>query len=435
MDLKRIAREIFTRTLTKVRPDEMIPDRIIYSPEERKMTIHDQTFQLEKGQPLYIIGTGKAAATMALAAEKLFKEDIKGGYIIIPPGADQELSKVRSGTGSHPIPDSASYQATEALIRFANEIPDGAFVINMLSGGTSALFEKPDGSISGDQLSGLYKQLLESGASIDEINTVRPALSAVKGGWFLAHLKHTTLIDLIISDIPDDNLKFVGSGPTTAQEISWIRAKEILSAYHLWEECPAEIKEHFDKNLKENPVIQTEDFASHHQFLLSSATLVAGYANDIAREMGFKTEVIKPAWTGKLELFADKIERETAAALRKNPARSGLVFYGEPTVQVTGDGVGGRNQELALRMATILPRFEKNIAFLSCGTDGIDGPTDAAGAVTDHRTRSRALERSIDPDTYLERNDSYNFFKEFGDHIITGPTGNNVMDLQIVLWE
>ena len=151
--------------------------------------------------------------------------------------------------------------------------------------------------------------------------------------------------------------------------------------------------------------------------------------------MGFKTEVIKPAWTGKLELFADKIERETAAALRKNPARSGLVFYGEPTVQVTGDGVGGRNQELALRMATILPRFEKNIAFLSCGTDGIDGPTDAAGAVTDHRTRSRALERSIDPDTYLERNDSYNFFKEFGDHIITGPTGNNVMDLQIVLWE
>lgn len=435
MNLKSIAREIFTRTLTKVRPEEMIPDKIIYSAKERKVTIHDRTFQLEEGQPLYIIGTGKAAATMALAAEELFEEDIEGGYIIIPPGADQELSKIRSCTGSHPIPDSASYQATEELIRFVNEIPDGAFVINMLSGGTSALFEKPDGPISGDQLSELYKHLLESGASIDEINSVRPALSAVKGGQFLSHLKHTTLVDLIISDIPDDNLKFVGSGPTTAQEISWVRAREILEAYQLWEECPVKIKDHFDKNLKENPVIHTDDFPSHHQFLLSSASLVAGHANNTARDLGFETKVVTPAWTGSLERLVEKIERETASALRKNPARSGLIFFGEPTVKVTGDGVGGRNQELALRMATILPQFEKSITFLSCGTDGIDGPTDAAGAVTDHRTLSEALDRGLDPDTYIDRNDSYNFFKEFGDHIKTGPTGNNVMDLQIMLWE
>lgn len=432
MDLKNTAREIFFQTLTKVRPEQMIPEMIRYSNNDRKLEIKDQTFQLSDDQPLYIIGTGKAAATMASAAEQIFGSDISGGFIIIPPGAEQELMNIHTAIGSHPIPDSASFRASEALIRFVKTIPEGAFVINMLSGGTSALFASADKSIPEAQLSKLFTLLIESGATIDEINRVRPAVSAVKGGRFLSHLKHTTLVDLIISDIPDDNLKFVGSGPTTAQEISYVKAIDILKKYQIWADSPREIKEYLKKNLKKNPTIHTQDFDSHEQFLLSSASLVAGYANEIAQEEGFNTHVVTPAWTGNLEQYVEKITQNISSAIKKHPTKAGLVFFGEPTVKVTGDGLGGRNQELALRMADILPKFKKNITFLSCGTDGIDGPTDAAGAVVDQNTRSNT---KLDPDSYIERNDSYNFFKESEGHIITGPTGNNVMDLQIVLWE
>lgn len=435
MDLKNIAKEIFFQTLTNVRPEQMMPEMIRYSTSDRKLVIKDKTFQLKNDQPLYIIGTGKAAATMALAAEQIFGSDITGGFIIIPAGAEQELHKINTAIGSHPIPNEKSFRASEALIRFAKTIPEHAFVINMLSGGSSALFEYTERSIPGEQLSELYTLLIESGAAIDEINRVRPAISAVKGGRFLSHLKHTTLVDLIISDIPDDNLKFVGSGPTTAQEISYDKAIDILKKYQLWADCPREIKKHLEKKLKENPAILTEDFDSHNQILLSSASLVAGYANEIAQKEGFNTRVVTPAWTGNLEQFADKIKQEISAATEEHPSKAGLLFFGEPTVKVTGGGLGGRNQELALRMAEILPEINKNIVFLSCGTDGIDGPTDAAGAVVDQNTSSNAKSSNLDPDSFIERNDSYNFFKQTEGHILTGPTGNNVMDLQIVLWE
>lgn len=435
MDLKKITREIFLQTLTRVRPEELMPEMISYSTDDRKLVIKQQSFQLNPQQPLYIIGTGKAAASMGLAAEQIFGDHIAGGFVIIPPGAEEELKWIKMAAGSHPIPDDSTFRASAKLIEFVKTIPDDAFVINMVSGGTSSLFEQTVPAVPEDQLSEFYKMLIESGAAIDEINTVRPAVSSVKGGGFLSHLKHTRLVDLIISDIPDDNLKYVGSGPTTAQEISYTEAKKVLQKYDIWDECPPEIKKHIEKNSLENPVVHTPDIESHDQFLLSSASLVAGYANDIAQNKGFQTRVAAPAWTGPLEEFVEKIEQHILTGIQKYPSRAGILFFGEPTVKVTGDGLGGRNQELALRVAKILPRFQKKIAFLSGGTDGIDGPTDAAGAVVNQDTCQNAIKNMVDPDTYIQRNDSYHFFKVTDGHIKTGPTGNNVMDLQIVLWE
>jgi glycerate 2-kinase len=370
--------------------------------------------------------------------ETIFGEEIVAGMIIAPPGSKADLHTIKMLQGSHPLPDQTSYLASKKLVSFAEQIPPGSIVINLVSGGTSALFALPEEGISIDELRKVFQLLLQSGASIHEVNTVRKTLSQVKGGRFLNRLNHTILIDLVISDVPDDDLRYIGSGPTTAQEISFGESLAVLNKYSIFKDLPESVKTHLQTGLKrekeQNKIEATRDFDQHFCWIVSSASKVAKQTCSLLEKDGYQTELVTPAWSGLIEDFEKKIVQKIDEYTNSVAKKQALVFYGECTVKVTGDGLGGRNQELALRMAKQLKNTERKLAFLSAGTDGIDGPTDAAGAVVDQKTYQQAKDKNIDPEDYISRNDSYHFFQKAGGHIITGPTGNNVMDIQIVLF-
>lgn len=436
MNLKEEAENVFRETLEKVNPEKFLPDIVKFNKKRNSFSVYDTFFDHDKGAPLYIIGTGKAAHTMAAAMEELFGDSITGGLIIIPPGTGTNLRIINTAEGSHPVPDEKSFSASKKFLRFIDEIPAGATVFNLLSGGTSSLFSYPANGISPAHFSDLFKLLVESGASIQEINSVRKTVSEVKGGQLLERLSNTTLLDLIISDIPDDDLRYVGSGPTAPQEISVPEAIEILEEYNLWIALPSELQDYFNKKNRSEPHRTTKDFEGHHQWIVSSAATVAKHTGKILNSRGYKTNVSKTAWEGPIDEFKTHILNKFHQEREENSEKKrALVFYGECTVKVTGNGLGGRNQELVLRMANELSGYDSPVVFLSCGTDGIDGPTDAAGAVADQSTVQEAEKIGLSADDFIERNDSYHFFEKAGGHIITGPTGNNVMDIQILLMD
>jgi len=437
MNLKQEAVSTFKSILKNVNPREFLPEIVNWNPKTKTLSVYDQNFRIDEELKIYVIGTGKASSTMAEAMESIFGDSLEGGLIIAPPDSKADLNTIKMLLGSHPLPDNESIKSTSELLNFIKEIPDGSFVINLISGGTSALLCHPVESVSVDEIREVFNLLLESGASIHEVNTVRKALSQVKGGQLLNRLNHTTLIDLVISDVPDDDLRFIGSGPTTAQEISFKEAKDVSEKYNIWKRLPESARKHISARVNNSldGIIQTKEFNTHHSWIVSSAAKVAEKTKNLLIDSGFETELIHPAWTGLIEDFEEHIAEKIDLLPDDKSGKQALVFYGECTVKVTGGGLGGRNQELALRMAKRLNKKQINIAFLSAGTDGIDGPTDVAGGVVDQNTYSKAKAENIDPDLFIENNDSYHFFKKLGGHIITGPTGNNVMDIQIVLAE
>lgn len=436
MQLSEKAEDIFNKTLTHVDPSKIIPEAVQWNKQIREISIRGKTFELSKGQPIYLIGAGKASVPMALAIESMFTDRIKDGIVISP---DKYLgdSKVQVFKGSHPLPDKESLSSAYELISFLKKIPDNSFVFNLISGGTSSLFCLPAGNLEIEEIREIYSLLIESGAGIHEINTVRKVFSAVKGGQILKYLQGKQVVDLMISDISDDEIGMIGSGPSIAQEISATNAFKILKQYRLYNRIPHSARQflavEMDKELKNKNYRTTKEIDRHSSFIIASASMMAAKAADIARDSGFDvtlndTAVSQPVGEVK-DQFLDQIRQH----LEDSVQSKAIISYGEPTVQVTGDGLGGRNQELALRMAVALKDIDHDLVFLSAGTDGIDGPTDAAGAVITNRTFQDALESDINPEQYLANNDSYHFFKKVGGHIKPGPTGNNLMDLHVVL--
>ena len=437
MNLTEEAISIFKATLSNVDPNLFIPEIVTFNASDGSFKIYDEKFNLGKSQNIYVIGSGKASTTMAEAIEKIFINNIHSGLIIAPPHSTSTLKRIQMLEGNHPIPDENSLVATNKLLDFIKAIPRGSYVFNLISGGTSALLCKPVNSISIEDLQQVFKLLIQSGAAIQEINTVRKTLSQVKGGQLLNLLNHVHLLDLIISDVPDDDLRFIGSGPTVAQEISYSQSSAVLKRYELWDKLPERVQAHLNTNIlkEETHSHQNEpfDFKNNKSWIVSSAVKVARETSQIAEKRGFTAILFEPAWTGDIEDYEEFIYERAIHYINNESKDMALIFFGECTVSITGNGKGGRNQELALRMAKRFRQVDTPLAFLSAGTDGIDGPTDAAGAVIDENSMDDALKLDLDVEKYLSENDSYHFFKEYGNHIITGPTGNNVMDIQILL--
>ena len=423
--------EIFKKILDEVNPISFMPRIIGFNKQHRTLAVYGETYRLSPSQSLFIIGTGKASSSMAVAMEGILGEHLSGGLIISSPDPLHHPEKITLEIGSHPYPDSKSERASLNLLHFIESIPDGSLVINLISGGTSSLFCQPKEGISIDDLSRAHKVLVTSRASIDEINTVRKSLSQVKGGKLLKKLNDVDLIDLIISDVPDDNLADIGSGPTIRQDISVSDAAAILNKYELWEKMPNSIKQVLNSTDKEET--NSKDLPGFHlSHILSSATIVAKRAGEIWEQVGYNVTLDEHPWSGSIENFVKHI----CSRLKNSETQESsavYIFFGECTVSITGNGKGGRNQELALRMAKEISQENREVIFLSAGTDGIDGPTNAAGAVVDQSTWGKAKKAGIKPNNYLTNNDSYHFFDSVGGHIITGPTGNNVMDIQFLV--
>jgi hydroxypyruvate reductase len=383
-----------------------------------KKALQDEDFS---GGKLVLISIGKAAWSMAKAACDLLGSRINEGIVITKYGHSKgALQNVRIMEAGHPIPDANSFSATDEAIKMVSGLSPDDKVLFLISGGGSALFEKP--LIKENELTSLTEQLLASGADITEINTIRKRLSAVKGGKFAKLCEPAQVISVVLSDIIGDPLDMIASGPaypdssTSEQAIGIIRKYGITVSAETMElikmETPSELNN-----------VRTK--------ITGSVTQLCAAAERTCRELGYEPVVL----TASLRCQAREAGSFLASiAQYYNSSEKSLAFIagGETVVQLKGKGKGGRNQELALAAAEDISELD-NVAVFSIGSDGTDGPTDAAGGYVDTGTKKILSEKGIDIFKTLENNNAYYALQASGGLIITGPTGTNVNDLSVLL--
>ena len=385
-----------------------------------------------------MIGAGKAGQPMAGAVSEILSKKIENGLVIVKDGyhdLGSPIENIEIVEAGHPIPDNRGAQATKRIIELLNHTRKDDLVICLISGGGSALMVSPVEGISLAELQDLTAELLASGATINEINTLRKHLDQVKGGQIARYAAPARLISLILSDVVGDPLDVIASGPTVPDSTTYDEAINILTKYQIENRISRKIIKHLESgkrgDIPETPKANELIFKNVTNFVIGS-NLVAGQgALKQAQKEGFHTMLL----TNYLQGEAKEVAKALAAILRQmasnNPplARPAcIILGGETTVTLQGNGQGGRNQEIALASIYDLAGIN-DIALITLATDGGDGSTDAAGAVVTGETFQRAQEAGLDPQIYLRNNDSYNFFKSLNDLVITGPTLTNVNDL------
>ena len=384
------------------------------------------------GEPILLFGAGKAAAALARGVRRALAGEAVRGRIIVKHGHRLEAPGVVVEEAGHPVPDAHSVEATKRLLADLRESGERGRVLVVLTGGASALLVAPASGITLEDKSRVNSLLLASGADIHEINTVRKHLSAVKGGGLIPLLPPGRAAALVISDVIGDQLTSIGSGPATGDPTTFGDALGVLEKFGLAERVPEAVIRRFRDGVA-GTVAETPDAPGeavpHHIVASNFHSLRA--AGEEASRLGYRTEVFGRDLAGEVHRTARRFANRLAI-LGAGPAPAALLAGGELTLKVTGDGRGGRSQEFALVAAGHLEGVS-GAALLAAGTDGTDGPTDAAGAFADGTSWSRARARGLDPETALRHNDSWSLFRATGDLLITGPTGTNVMDLMVGL--
>jgi hydroxypyruvate reductase len=376
---------------------------------------------------------------MAQAVEEILGDRIGGGIVIVKYGYVAPLRRIRLVEAGHPTPDENGWRATKELVDLVERLDRRDLVFLVLSGGGSALLPMPVMGISLEEKMLATNLLLKSGVPIQEMNAVRKHLSQVKGGQ-LARLVHpAVLVSLILSDVVGDPLDVIASGPTVGDPSTFEHCVEILNRYELWQDLPTSVRLHLQKGVEgrvpETPKPDDPVFARTHSILVGTNLQALEASATAAQELGYSSLVLSSMIegdTGEAAHFHTALAREIVRSGHPLSRPACLISGGETTVVVRGKGKGGRNQEFALVAAMDLDGAE-GVCLLCGGTDGTDGPTDAAGAVVDGATVARALAKGLDPREFLVRNDSYHFFERLGDLVMTGPTNTNVMDLRVVL--
>jgi len=435
--LKQIGLDIFHQALRAADPVEAVHRS--FRLKDTVLKIGEVDYFLNQFKAIRVIGAGKAGARMAKAIEESLADQISGGLVIVKYGHSETLKKIQAREAGHPIPDQAGLSATRELMQLAQKTGRDDLVINLISGGGSALLVAPADGISLEQKQIATELLLRSGMSINEINLIRKHISRVKGGRLARILSPATVISLILSDVIGDPLEVIASGPTAPDSTTYAQAIQLIKAHRLWEQIPESVGEILllgaKGKLEETPRPDDPVFSRVQNIIIGSNLISLNSARYCAQKLGLNTVLLSSAIQGEARVLA-----KFYAGIFKEIIKSGnpvkppacIIAGGEPTVTVKGKGKGGRNQELALAVAMEIAGLAGAL-FISAGTDGTDGPTDAAGAIADWETVSRAKSRNMDPAKYLAENDSYNFFYPLGDLIITGPTGTNVMDIHLLL--
>ncbi len=402
-----------------------------------KAKVNPQLVAVSK--PIWVLGAGKASGSLLMNFLSSNVSIVDG--LIITRNESSMLGNVQIFQGTHPYPDSVTVAASYELFELAKKIPAGDTVVFILSGGASSMLCIPPEGIEVEELAFTYKLLLNSGAPIREMNIVRKHLCLLKGGQLAQALHHVNLITIIESDVPGDDLETIGSAPTICDSSTFNYAFDILKKYELWELLPTSIQNHISDGvaglIPDTPKPGINDHPNHEVHIVSKPTDFISEIEQIYKKAGFNTWVAKEAYNEDVRIVSKKICSKAISVLSKNePIQkpAALLFYGESTVKVKGKGKGGRNQELAL-MSAISIEGQHSISILSIGTDGIDGPTDAAGAIVDSYTTLKARKMKISPEEYLQNNDSYHFHEQMGTLIKIGATGKNLMDLQVVIIE
>lgn len=431
-DLKEDALNIVNSALVAVNPFNETKKRIKLVNDN--LEIDSLKIDISKKRYIYVMGGGKAAYLVAKALEEIIKERITKGLIVLKEGYKGSLGKIKVRTGSHPIPNHAGFEGAKEIMELAKETDEKDLIFWINTGGISALAPYPIDAINFEEKKMINKLLLTSGANIKEINTVRSHLSKIKGGKLALALLPSEIINLIVSDNPGDPMNV---GPTGLDNTTFDEAVSVLKYYNLWEKIPEGAKKHLsDSGVEsETPKSFGELQSKIHTFMLVNNRMACLGAVKEAEKKGYNTLFLSSCIEGESKEVA-----KVHIAIAKEILNSGdpikkpacIISGGETVVTVKGDGKGGSNLEFSLASAIEIEKLP-NIVVVSLGTDGTDGPTDAAGAIVDFETSLRAKNNGINPKDYLQNNDSYNFFKLTKELIFTGHTGTNVMDIRIIL--
>ena len=420
--LRKHARTIFQAALSAADPAGAV---------ERHLKSRD----FSRFRDIYVVGAGKAGASMAQAAERVLGRRIAAGLLNVKYGHTVKLRRIELNECGHPVPDLNGVAGAERIAGIAAGAGKDDLVICLISGGASALLPAPAEGITLEEKQATTRLLLASGASIHEINSIRKHISRIKGGQLARLAAPARVESLMLSDVIGDNLDVIGSGPTAPDVSTFAGAVEILDRYGIRERVPASVRERLEQGARgaipETPKPDDPVFARVRNAIVGSNRLALAAAASRARALGYRTLVLSSEIQGEAREIA-----RMHAAIASEMARTGhpikppacVITGGETTVTLRGDGLGGRAQEFALAAALDIAGLE-NVVVFCAGTDGSDGPTNAAGAVADGQT----LGRKPDARSYLSRNDSYHYFEALDDLVITGPTNTNVMDVCIVL--
>jgi len=429
---KELTIELFDAALKAVDP---------YASVKQHINRVIEAYNTSRCEKIRVIGFGKASCPMVRAFEDSMGDLIDEAVVITKYGHSKPLhksKKINIFEAGHPIPDKKGLKGTEEVIRLLIGSRENTLIICLISGGGSALLVSPYKGITLHEKQEVTGLLLKAGADIFALNTVRKHISRVKGGRLAEIAYPARMISLILSDVIGDRLDVIASGPTSPDTTTYNDALHILEEYHIRNKVPQAVLDILENGRKgmipETPKEGSRIFDRLENIIIGSNKIALTAAQEEAEKRGLTTEIISSELSGEAKDAGRRLAGKARAIKQSKDMRRPhcLISGGETTVTVTGKGSGGRNMELALSFAMEIEGMN-GITLLSAGTDGTDGPTDAAGAVVDGQTVIKANTLGMNPETYLSNNDSYHFFKEINELFITGPTGTNVMDIQIIL--
>ncbi|MBW2608959.1 MAG: glycerate kinase [Deltaproteobacteria bacterium] len=437
------ALKIFHASLEPINPYEAVRRSVRLDGTRLILGQGDQQkveLDLEEYERIFLVGGGKATAPMARAMEGLLGDRIHKGVINVKYGFTEKLSFTEIIEADHPLPDQNGVEGTKKILDILNSAGDKDLIFSLISGGGSALLPHPAGQISLAEKQAVTRSLLECGASIGEINSIRKHISDTKGGQMARAAFPATTVNLMLSDVVGDRMDVIASGPFVPDTSMFKESWQIIERYGLGDSIPDSVREHL-KSGTENKIPDTPKdgdpiFGPVSNFIIGSNILALAAARDEAEQMGYNSLILSSMIEGETRDVA-RVHTGIAMEVLKtgmplNPPAC-IISGGETTVTIQGRGMGGRNQEFCLAAAVYITELPPQVVILSGGTDGNDGPTDAAGGIVDPLTVKRGRDRGLDVSEYLAENDSYHFLEKTGDLLMTGPTNTNVMDVRIVL--
>jgi hydroxypyruvate reductase len=424
---------ILVKAIEAVDPEKAVAQYL--HREESNLYIGKKLYDLNHIDRIFLIGFGKASVPMGLSAISILGEYLTSGILVTKRFNGKAIPNISVIEGGHPVPDQRSKDAAKRIVQLLSKTKGDDLVICLISGGGSSLLTLPVEEISLDHIQILTKILLESGATINEINCLRKHISQVKGGQLARFAAPARIASLILSDVVGDPIDVIGSGPTTPDPTTYLDAIRILEKYGIVNEVPTQIEQHLKLGLRgqipETPKPDDPIFTKTENKIIGNNFLAAKAAVSQAKQSGFNTMLLTTSLQGEANIAGKMI-----AAVAKQIATTGdpiprpacIIIGGETTVTIRGNGKGGRNQELALGAVKDIAGLQ-NTLLITLATDGDDGPTDAAGAVVTGETLDRVISIGQNPTDYLQRNDSYEFFNSLNDLLKPGLTGTNVNDL------
>lgn len=437
-------KNIYRNAVYEVDPAGLIQSRV--KKDGRTLVIHGQGTNISEDISHYnqiiILGIGKASARMATAMESLLAEDLSGGFVLTKYGHGLPLKKIKVMEAGHPIPDENSMEGARIIAQMAGSSDENTLIINLISGGGSSLFCLPAEGLSLEDKRQTTRVLLASGADIDEINCIRKHISKVKGGGLAGIACPARLINLILSDVIGDRIDTIASGITAPDPTTFKEALLIIRKYALENKLPQAVNNHLflgaRGEIPETPKPGSTVFDKTVNIILGNNTLACNAACRGAQRLGYNACILSTSLSGEASeagLYFAQLAKEIDSGI-SGPAKPAVIITGgETTVTIRGKGKGGRNQEMALAFVNELHRISpgaRNIFFLSAGTDGSDGPTDAAGAFATPELMEKMKEIAAEAAAKLSDNDAYHFFQDAGCLFKTGPTYTNVCDIQIL---